>query len=149
MLGRRNRVRIPECVVRFIRSLCPSEDGQYTGHRDAEGDDGDDETDEQDNDIVNTSFQDIEEEASPKIVDFEGGQRISLSLHFKSTQYNAEHVRQIVLDSPIEGWQVSYHEDLLTTATFTCEDESSYKIMSMFCFGKSQECTKFTSSIIE
>ena len=98
---------------------------------------------------MNSLFQEIEEEASPKIVDFEGGQRISLSLHFKSTQFNAEHVCQIVLDSPMEGWQVSYHEDLLTTATFICKDESSYKIMSMFCFGKTQECTKFTSSVIE
>ena len=50
MLGRRNRVRIPVCVVRFIRSICPSDDGQYTGHRDAEGEGGDDDNIEEDND---------------------------------------------------------------------------------------------------
>ena len=142
-------MRIPECVVRFIRSISPSDDGQYTGHRDAEGDDCDDNNTDDDDDLVNSSFQEIEDEASPKIVDFEGGQRIRLSLHFKSSHYNAEQVRQIVLESPIEGWQVSYHEELLTTATFLCEDELTYKILSMFCFGKTNECTKFTSSIIE
>jgi hypothetical protein len=148
MMGRRNRVRIPECVVRFIRSISPSDDGQYTGHRDGDGDECDDNNNEDGDDLVNSSFHEIEDEASPKIVDFEGGQSIRLSLHFKSSQYNAEHVRQIVLESPIEGWQVSYHEELLTTATFLCQDESTYKTLSMFCFGKTNECTKFTSSII-
>ena len=37
MMGRRNRVRIPECVVRFILSISPSNDGQYTGHHDVMG----------------------------------------------------------------------------------------------------------------
>jgi len=84
MMGRRNRVRIPECVVRFIRSISPSDDGQYTGHRDAEGDDCDDNNNDDDDDLVNSSFQEIEDEASPKIVDFEGGQRIRLSLHSRA-----------------------------------------------------------------
>ena len=30
-LGSRNRVKIPDCVVSYIRSICPSDDGQYTG----------------------------------------------------------------------------------------------------------------------
>ena len=76
-------MRIPECVVRFICSISPSDDGQYTGHRDAEGDDCDDNNNDDDDDLVNSSFQEIEDEASPKIVDFEGGQSIRLSLNFK------------------------------------------------------------------
>ena len=54
MLGRRNRVRIPVCVVRFIRSICPSDDNQYTGHRDGEGEGGDDDNNEEEDDLVNT-----------------------------------------------------------------------------------------------
>ena len=98
--------------------------------------------------MVNTSFHDIEEEASPKVVHFEEGQTIRLSLFFKSSQYSAEHVHRIVLKSPIEGWQVSNHEELFTTATYLCKDEHTYKTLCMFCFEKAKECTKFTSSVI-
>ena len=33
-LGRHVRVRVPECVIKFIRELCPEPSGTYTGHRD-------------------------------------------------------------------------------------------------------------------
>ena len=95
-------MRIPVCVVRFIRSICPSNDGQYTGHGDAEGEGGDDDNIEEDNDAVNNSFHEIEEEASPEVVHFEEGQTIRLSMFFKTSQFSAEHVCQIVLVSPIE-----------------------------------------------
>ncbi len=97
-------MRIPVCVVRFICSICPSNDGQYTGHRDAEGEGGDDNNIEEDNDAVNNSFHKTEEEASPKVVHFKEGQAIHLSMLFKTSQFSAEHVRRIVLESPIEGW---------------------------------------------
>ena len=32
-LGKHNRVKIPDCVTEYIRSICPSQDGQYTGFR--------------------------------------------------------------------------------------------------------------------
>jgi len=32
--GRNNRVRIPECVMTFIRSLCPEPEAVYVGHHD-------------------------------------------------------------------------------------------------------------------
>jgi hypothetical protein len=35
-LVRRNHVHIPECVVTFIRGLCPEPTGIYTGHRDVD-----------------------------------------------------------------------------------------------------------------
>ena len=139
---------IPVCVVRFIRLICPSDDGQYAEHRDAEGEGGDDDNIEEDNDAVNNSFHEIEEEASPKVVHFEEGQAIHLSMFFKTSQFSAEHVRQIVLESPIKGWQVSYQQELFTTATFLCKDEHTYKTLCMFCFGKAKDCTKFTSSEI-
>jgi hypothetical protein len=30
-LGKHNRVQNPDCVVQYIRSICPSKDGYYTG----------------------------------------------------------------------------------------------------------------------
>ncbi len=65
VLGRRRRVCILVCVVRFICLICPSNDSQLTGHHDAEGEGGDDDNIEEDNDAVNNSFHEIEEEASP------------------------------------------------------------------------------------
>ncbi len=137
-----------QCVVRFIRSTYPSNDGQYSGHRDAEGEGGDDDSIEEENNTFNNSFHEIEEEASPKVVHFEEGQAIRLSMFFKTSQFSAEHVCQIVLESPIKRWQVSYQQELFTTATLLCKDENTYKTLSMFCFGKANDCTKFTSSVI-
>ena len=96
-------MHIPVCVVRFICSIFPSIEGQYTGHRDADGEGVDDNNNEKEDDLVNISFHEIKEEASPKIVHFEEDQTIHLSLFFKSSQYSAKHVHQIVLESPIEG----------------------------------------------
>ena len=36
ILGRGVRVAIPDCVVALIRTLVPSPDNIYTGHRDAD-----------------------------------------------------------------------------------------------------------------
>ena len=79
---------IPVCVVWFIRSICRSNDGQYTGYHDSEGEGGDNDNNEEDDDLVNTSFHEIEEEASPKGVHFEEDQTICLSLFFNSSQYS-------------------------------------------------------------
>jgi hypothetical protein len=38
ILGDRVRIRIPDCVIAFIRSLVPSPDNCYTGHRDVDED---------------------------------------------------------------------------------------------------------------
>jgi hypothetical protein len=64
-------VRIPVCVVRFIRSICPSDDDQYTGQIDGEGEGGDNNNNEEEDDLINPSFHEIEEEASRKIVHFD------------------------------------------------------------------------------
>ena len=34
VLGRGNRVELPECVVKGVRSVYPDEDNRYIGHRD-------------------------------------------------------------------------------------------------------------------
>ena len=139
-----------QCVLLGSFSLiCPSDDSQYTGHRDAEGEGGDDNNIVEDNDAVNSSFHQIEQEASPKVVHFKEGQTIHLSMFFKTSQFSAEHIHQIVLESPIKGWQVSYQQELFTTATFLCKNEHTYKTLCMFCFGKAKDCTKFRSSVIK
>ena len=71
-----------------------------------------------------------------------------MSMFFKTNEFSAEHVHQIVLESPIEGWQVSYQQELFTTATFICKDEETYKTLCMFCFQKAKDCTKFTTTVI-
>jgi hypothetical protein len=35
-LARGHRLKLPSCVVSGIRELCPSEDGMYVGHKDAD-----------------------------------------------------------------------------------------------------------------
>ena len=141
-------MRIPLCIVQFIRSICPSNDGRYTGHQAAEGGGDIDKDDAEEDDAVNTSYEEIEEEASPKVVHFYEGENICLSMYFRTSPFSAEHVCQIVLESPIDGWQVSYQQELFTTATYLCKDEHTYKTLCMFCFGKAKECTKFTSTVI-
>ena len=65
-LGRRNRIRIPECVVTFIRSLCPDENNNYTGFRDV---------DEDGNGAPNESVQGGN-------INFEAGERVKICISF-------------------------------------------------------------------
>ena len=83
--------------------ICPSDDNQFTGHCNGEGEGVDNDNNEEEDNLANTSFHEIEEVASPKIAHFEEGQGIHLMLYFKSSQYSAKHFCQIVLESPIEG----------------------------------------------
>ena len=148
VLGRRNLVCIPLCIVKFIRSICPSDDGRYTGHQTVEGGDDVDDDESVEDDTANTSYEKIQEEASPKHVCFDDGEKIRLSLYFRDSQFSAEYVRQFILQSPTDGWQITYQQELFTTATFLCEDEHTYKSLWMFCFSKVKECTKFSSNVI-
>ncbi len=148
VLGRRNRVRIPLCVVEFIRSICPSNEGRYTVHQTLEGGDDVDDEEAVEDDTANTSYEEIEEEASAKHVRFDVGEKIRLSLYFKDSQFSAEYVHQFILQSPTDGWQITYQQELFTPATFLCEDGCTYKSLWMFCFSKVKECTKFSSNVI-
>ena len=47
-------MRIPVCVVRFICSICPSDEGQYTGHSNGEGEGSDSNNNGEEDDLVNT-----------------------------------------------------------------------------------------------
>ena len=85
-----------------------------------------DEDDAEEDDAVNTSYEEIEEEASPKVVHYNEGEKVPLSMHFRTSQFSAEHVHQIVLESHIDGWQVSYQQELCNTATYLYKDEHTY-----------------------
>ena len=77
-------MKIPDCIISYIRSLSPSEDGTYKGHCDGVA--GAVETEEEDVKAMgsdqfdvreeNTSFEDVEDEATPKPVDFEAGESV-------------------------------------------------------------------------
>ena len=94
---------------------------------------------------MNTSYEEIEEEAS---VCFDDGKKIHLTLHIRNSEFSAEYVRQIILQSPIDGWQITHQQELFTAATFLCEDEHTYKSLLIFCFSKVKESTKFSSNVI-
>ena len=100
VLGKHNQVCIPLCVVQFICSICPSDDGRHTGHQAAEEGGDVDEDDTKEDDAVNTSYEEIEEEASPNVVHFKEGQAICLSMFFKTSQFSAEHVVGLFLNLP-------------------------------------------------
>ena len=36
-MGAMNHLKIPECIVSYIHSICPSDNGKYTGYCDADG----------------------------------------------------------------------------------------------------------------
>ena len=43
----------------------------------------------------------------------------------------------------MEGWIVTFHQELLSTTTIICEDESTNNTLLMYCFSKMKECSKF------
>ena len=103
-LGACNRVQIPDCIVSYIRSICPSSDGQYTGYRasrddkndgctgvdvrneDSVGMSGEEEHEKygkkkEDGEVTDDSYIVIENQCN-KSVDFAGGEQMKLSMHF-------------------------------------------------------------------
>ena len=86
----------------------PSDDGRYTGHQTLEEGDDVDNEDTVEDVTANTSYEEIEEEVSPKHVRFDDGEKIRLSLYFRDSQFSAEYVHQFILQSPTDGWQITH-----------------------------------------
>ena len=101
-------------------------------------------------DAVNSSYEEIEDQGGSfsKACSFWWWWKICLSLHFRNSEFSADYVRQVILQSPIDGWQITYQQELFTTTTFFCENECTYKSLLMFCFSKVKKCTKFRSNVI-
>jgi hypothetical protein len=49
----------------------------------------DDEPEAEEDDAVNTSYEEIEDEASPKLVNFKDGEKIQFSMYFRNSQFSA------------------------------------------------------------
>eukprot|EP00956_Cyclotella_meneghiniana_P008475 scaffold11429_cov48-Cyclotella_meneghiniana.AAC.5 len=171
VLGARRRVQIPDCIISFICTLCPSPDGNYMGFREAGHvglvpqqniNDGVsiangarnnnnmnnvtmDET-LVDNDLdMNASFADVEEETyTGESINFSVGEKACLQMHFNYPQYSMEHDRLFVMTSPVtNGWDIQCHSNF-NTATFVCDNKTDFKQLFPFCFINTDGCTKFT-----
>ena len=89
-MGAKNRIEIPECIVSYIHSICPSDNGKYTGYFDADGwSDADGCVDVSDHelgndgvvnvngghgDALNASFEEVQDEAKSVHVAFDRGE---------------------------------------------------------------------------
>ena len=86
-LGRHNRVRIPECVVTFIRSLCPDSEGVYMGHRDVGDGTGANTVEDVCQDIGNESFESILPDGSSingvTNINFDAGEKVKVCVTFE------------------------------------------------------------------
>ena len=65
---------------------------------------------------TNKPYEKVEEEATPTPVDFDAGEKVELAVHFHIKNYDAEHIRSFVLDSPIEGWNVNFRPNPFSSA---------------------------------
>ena len=119
MLGHHNRIRIPDCVVAFIRSICPDPQNNYTGHHDVD-DKGNKIENMDDVDNQNESFESILPEAIQGSINFDGGEKIKVSVSFENDVFDIAKVREFVAESPVEGWQVTFPCDSFTDAAIIC-----------------------------
>ena len=176
VLGARRHIQIPDCIISFIRSLCPSPDGSYMGFHEAGHvggvpqqniNDGvsvangaqdnkmnnvtmDETIVTADNDLdMNASFADVEEETyAGESINFSAGEKARLQMHFNYPQYSMEHIRLFIMTSPVtNGWDIQCHSNF-NTATFVCDNETVFKQLFPFCFINTSGCTKFTLSRI-
>ena len=139
-LGRHNRVRIPECVVTFIRSLCPDSEGVYMGHRDVGDGTGANTVEDVCQDIGNESFESILPDGSSingvTNINFNAGEKVKVCVTFENAIFGIDAVRAFVLESPAYGWQVSFVEHSFTNATITCDKNDNFQDVYHYCIMK-------------
>lgn len=133
-LGRRVRVRIPECVVAFIREWCPEPSGQYTGHRDI-----DEEGEETPN---NDSFESALPEGHVGELDFNSGVKVKVCVSFENARFPISHVRNFIQESNVPGWSVSFVEDTFTNATILCDTESKWNEVFFYCTNNMEQLSE-------
>ena len=82
--------------------------GKYTGHHEAGEEAGDGNEEEEEHGIFslhkddsNTSYEDVDEEATPSPVNFHAGKKMQWSVHFSRQHFSHDHVHCFVLDSPL------------------------------------------------
>jgi hypothetical protein len=138
-LGRRHRIRIPECVVSFIRSICPDENNQYTGHRDI---DDDDNTADDGGMSMNDSFASVLPDDVLGPINFNRGERVKVCVSFENEIFPIEYVRDFVNHSPVEGWQVTFAGEHFTNATMICSSIETWREIYVYCLMNDNEYTQ-------
>ena len=112
-LGRRVRIRILECIVDFICSICPNSNNLYTGHRDID----EDGTELQDAFRRNNeSFEAVLPNSVLGYIDFAGGEKVKICVSFENNTYPIQKVREFVNQSPVQGWSVTFTGEHYTNA---------------------------------
>jgi hypothetical protein len=94
------------------------------------------------NESMNTSYKDVEEEATPTPTDFGACETMEITVHFHNKKINADHIRCFVLESPYAGWNVNFQEDPISSATFICNNKETCDKMAMYCLTKLKNCSK-------
>ena len=132
--GRCVRVRIHECIIKFIRKLCPEPSGTYTGHRDI-----DDEGEEVPND---ESFEGVLHEGNVRAVDFEDGMKVKVCVSFENKVYPIMHVHKFINKSNVFGWTVTFFGEGYTNATIICDSDASWNEVFFYCINKMEEVSE-------
>jgi hypothetical protein len=138
-LGRRVRIRIPECVVEFIRSICPDPNNNYTGHRDI---------DEDGTELqvgfgrTNESFESVLPDSILGDIDFEGGEKVKICVSFDDNTHPIQKVREFVNRSPAQGWTVTFSGENYTNATMICNSAGSWREVYIYCMMISDSYTQ-------
>jgi hypothetical protein len=161
-LGHHNRVKIPDCVVEYIRSICPSPDGSYTGFRDVGDSTSAKEFESTDGHSKSSTAtpkskkakKKNNEDQSPAAVESEyaaaslnsiynRGENITFVVSFNHPQFTTEQVRKFIMRAPYAAsWTIEFKTQF-TIATLVCNDESMYGDAFDFCFTNAEQCTSF------
>ena len=138
-LGRRVRIRIPECVVEFIRSICPDRNKNYPGHRDI---------DEDGTELQvgfgrsNESFESVLPDSILGDIDFEGGEKVKICVSFDDNTHPIQKVREFVNRSPAQGWTVTFSGENYTNAMIICNSADSWREVYIYCMMNSDSYTQ-------
>ena len=118
---------IPECIIAFICNLVPSLDNKYTGHCDV--DDIGEEV-EKKNELFKSVLPDA---VAGGGINYDGGGKIKICVTFDSTTFSIVQVRYFILQSPVEGWQVTFIGDTYTNATIICSSGDIFHEAYVYC----------------
>ena len=93
-------------------------------------------------DMLNGSYEEVEDQYS-NLVHFQGGERVELSIHFNHPRFSIDYVCNLVLQSPMSGWEIVVNENFYT-ASITCSEKKTYNNAMKYCFMNAIKSTHFT-----
>jgi hypothetical protein len=128
ILGHRVRIRIPACVVAFIRAIVPSPNNVYTGHRDV-----DDEGNEIDD--LNESHHQAEPDSNVRgYTDFAAGEKVKITVSFENSEFDIAHISDFVERSPINGWNITFTGRVFTVANLICTSKEMFRAAFVYVY---------------